>query len=184
MAGIRCPKCNGADLIETDSGEQDVTFEGVTFSVTNLHSLQCPNCNEIVYGGNELQRLKQIKEQYVAQNNPIPGADEVKRIRAELQLSVAQFAALLGVTRQAVYSWEDPNATKLKFGPAALLLSLLALDSAGSTYISLLQMAHNRGQLRDTRSSHSHTVSTVDVARSMLRPPPKGGEFFSSVLSG
>jgi DNA-binding XRE family transcriptional regulator len=84
--------------------------------------------------------------------NQIPSAEDVKRIRERLQVSVSQFASLVGVTRQTVHSWERTDRGGMTFGPAAILARLLDQDRsehADEVYSELLALAKNRGELEN-----------------------------------
>lgn len=182
MQGIRCPMCRQAELLEEVSETRDVEFEGVSLVVQDLHTLRCPDCGETSFAAGELRRLKRLKNEYLERQNQVPKPSEVRAVRTALDLSVSQFAALLGVTRQAVYSWEDDRGIGIKFGPSAILISLLCSEASASVFSTLLAMAHSRGQLNEIAKPSPQNANPQEVRKGVprLRTIPQGGNFFCS----
>jgi DNA-binding transcriptional regulator YiaG len=130
--------------------DYETEFEGVHIKVKDARVSKCTHCGETSYGARELSRWKQLKVAKLAELNQIPSADDVKRVRKSLELSVSDFAALVGVTRQTVHSWERAESGGMPFGPAAILVCLLdakACQEADQVYSRLLSLAKRRGQL-------------------------------------
>lgn len=193
MNGMKCPTCAKGRLEKIVIPEKNVTIEGIALHLTDVHALKCSACGEESFPAAELKRWKQLKNERLSQVNQVPSPDRVKKVRQQLNLSVADFGALMGVTRQAVYAWEDPAKDGMKFGPPALLIALLDGEgTANSTYSQLLELAHARGQLAGLRADAPELPSrglpclaaAIPVAaengRPHLRRPPNGGTWFHS----
>lgn len=177
MSSLPCPSC-GRGVLETRSVEnKEVKLGGVTLIVPNATIRVCTVCGSESYPAKELRQWQLLREQQLAGVGQACNATQIKTLRDQKGLSVAQFASLMGVTRQAAYNWENETSCGMKFGPASLLVALLNIEgSLGTTvFDQLVAFAHERKQLLDIRPSN---VSSIPLTRER----PAGAVFFPMPL--
>jgi len=126
---------------------------GIAFEVPNARFRECPKCGEIAVSGPEIKRWRSALRDHLERIDAIPSSDDIRQLRDEIGCSAADFAAVLGVTRQTVHAWERADQRSLQLGPASLLLSLMLQDIASgrrAIWSRLVGLARERGQqLRD-----------------------------------
>ena len=125
---------------------------GVAVVVKDARVGVCDNCGESIVSAVELRRWREVHRAQLANEGHTPTPAEVRQVREHLGLSVAQFASLLGVTRQAVHAWEKDGGPLMPLGPGALLVGLLnpvSGEVASAVFVALLSAAHDRGQLSE-----------------------------------
>ncbi len=121
---------------------------GVPVRVKDARIAKCNHCGETSVSAKELERWERLQQEQLQQGRQIPSPAEVRRIREWVGFSVADFAALLGVTRQTVYAWEREDTGGMQLGPAALMVKLLAEENAGrisGVTAHLVAAAQDRG---------------------------------------
>ena len=152
MKTIACPSCGKPQMREKVIPAYRTRLGGVSVVVKDARVGVCDNCGESVVSAAELRRWREIHRLQLAQEGHTPTPAEVRKVREHLGLSVAQFASLLGVTRQAVHAWEKEGGPLMPLGPGALLVGMLkpaSGDVASAVYTSLVSAAHDRGQLAE-----------------------------------
>ncbi len=178
MARITCPACGKAKMEIKEIPQLETDFEGVAITVPNALVSECPTCGERSFGAKELRRWKDIKEKTLAEVGAVPDGNDVKTIREQFGLSVAQFADLIAVTRQTVHSWERAAGKPMKLGPAAILVSLLKQAECTkrvNVTSFLSELAHLRGKPVATWPicvSADEPRTTAASARLRPSPPP------------
>lgn len=157
----------------------ETEFEGVAITVPNAQVSECPVCGEATYSAKELRRWKEIKQATLAEADALPNGEEVKKVRGQLGLSVAEFASLIAVTRQTVHSWERASDQPMKLGPAALLVSLLKHEQrrrTGQLAVCLSELASLRGSSITVESPETSEAKPRDEKRTRyLRRKPRDG---------
>lgn len=182
MNRILCPECGNAQLDAITVPNKQVRFEGVTLQVPNAEVLRCPACGDESYSAAELRRWQHLKQERLAQRPQIPSATDVSNLRERLGLSVSDFASLLDVTRQTVYTWENDCKTPSKLGPASLIIKLLATSDEcdSDVFRQLVRFAHERGQLAKVELPNARDEYMTNDRISALRTCPSSGMFFST----
>src|SRR6267142_1441274 len=104
----QCPKCVGGEMELVTQPTYVTQIKGARVEVPNAQFWRCSLCGEKSVSASELRRWESIAHAIVASS--LPSAANVKSIRERLGLSVSDFAAILGVTRQTIYSWERPDS--------------------------------------------------------------------------
>ena len=132
-----CPSCgNGTMSLETIP-EYPARLSDFPFVVTNAQVFRCSSCGDFSINATELKRWRILQRQQL-----------IRQVREELDLSSADLASLLGVTRQAVHNWEHGRR---QGGPALLLVRMLAEELAGNVQgcFSTLCNAASSQRIRD-----------------------------------
>lgn len=117
---------------------------GVPVEVTDAKISKCNSCGETSVNAKELKRWDRLRSE-----GNVPTPAEVKRIRESQDLSVSDFARLVGVTRQTIYAWEREDVAALQLSPASLLVGLMADELNGNingVIQHLVDKAATRGQ--------------------------------------
>jgi len=156
---------------------------GVPVEVDNAQIFRCSECGEISVQAEEMRRWEDLQQSALREASLLPSPAEVKAIRESLSLSVSDFAAMLGVTRQTLHAWERPEGKGLPLGPAALLLKLLQkeLDGHGGKVLDgLVRLAEKRGQRLPIASPDENDSSPASAGTRTraIRERPRGGPAF------
>lgn len=185
MAAFKCPECGQGKMVPAVIPTHETRLGGVPLVVQDARVSRCTHCGEISVPGEELKRWRQIQRQQLASRSQIPRPREVKEIRQTAGLSVADFAALLGVTRQTVHAWERDDSEGVQLGPGALLLKLLAEELSGrlrGCLDGLVSAAAARGQiitLNVSRETEKRHIARTDTSM-RTREAPRGAPTFTS----
>ena len=146
---------------------------GITFNVKDARISTCKSCGEIVITAEELKRWEGLQQADLERRAEIPAPDVVRSTREAFGLSIADFATLLGVTRQTVHSWERKKSKGMTLGPAAILVKSLHAEAVGQLqglFAYLIARVGARGQriraARDSRGLHGGTLRPSAALRS------------------
>jgi DNA-binding transcriptional regulator YiaG len=103
--------------------EYGTKVRGQPFLVREAHVGVCDACGAEHFAAEETARWLQLFEEEQAKRQL--GAEDIKRLREDLQLSMAQFAALAGCTRQSLHNWERVDRKRPQSRMADLMLKLV-----------------------------------------------------------
>lgn len=170
-----------------------VKLRGIPAIIPHARIGKCANCERIQVPAAELRRWEGIQRESLLQSRQIPSHADIRSLRETLQLSVANFASLLGVTRQTAHSWERTDTPGLQVSPTTLLLGLLKTEVTGAfpgVLAALRLAAQKRGQAIPPEEPSaekepprdpplSPTPVSVNPTRA-LRRNPAGSPTFSS----
>jgi putative zinc finger/helix-turn-helix YgiT family protein len=152
-------------------------LKGISFPVKNAEIEKCDACGAELYGAKEIRRWERLFDEYLLESGLILNPKQITSIRNNLGLSVIDFAQLLGVTRQAVYSWERDETKPLSIGPTSLLLSLLLEEQKRNIRgiaDFLVKSAKDRGVEIQTETPN------IPFSKGHLRTIPSGGPSFAT----
>lgn len=158
MSNDKCPNCESGRLIQHVEPRYTTKLKGVPIEVSDAKFWRCDGCGESIVDAKEIRRWEEIAKKSLALQ--LPTASDVRSVRGEY--SVADFASLIGVTRQTVYVWERCG---VPLGPAALVVALLKEENEGrisGIFQSLVEMASGRGVTLSSPSPGG-APSTVSV---------------------
>ncbi len=147
MNAMTCPYCGKRQMVLETVPNHLARLGGIDVHVKQARISKCRNCSRIMVAAEEIKRWRELQRQQLQERGHIPASGELTRIRESLKLSVADLAALLGVTRQAVHAWE--HAGPMPLGPASLILRLLRAELEGrcqGILAELVASARARGQ--------------------------------------
>lgn len=147
-----CPVC-GVGHIATELLENYKTqVAGIDVVIPTAEVLKCDHCKKMMFGPTHLKEWNAALREQLSRGGSIPSPDAVRQIRTHFNMTVAQAAALFGVTRQAVYGWESKSGDALQLGPAAILWRLLDAErnqKLKGVFKTLWQEARARGHALD-----------------------------------
>ena len=187
MTNFKCPCCGIGEMIVEVVRDHHTKIGGVPVQIKDARIAKCSECDETSVSAKELERWERVQLEQLQEGRQVPSPPEVRGIREALGFSVADFAALLGVTRQTVYAWERVDTGGMQLGPAALVVKLLAEESAGripGVIAYLVSAAQDRGHDLEAgptteRVEHLQTQAAQTSAKSRgLRYVPSGSPAF------
>ena len=165
MTAIKCPTCGAGTIRREVLPEYEAKLGGVSFTVTHAEVARCSNCGHVIVTAKELERWREQQKNELQAKGDVLSSDRVSGLRIAMQMSVAEFAALLAVTRQTVHAWE---ARGLSLGPATLLLRLLEEEQSArgmrGVFDRLLSAAKARGQLAHYVRRQTTPAGSADAA--------------------
>lgn len=189
MTGFKCPCCGIGEMVVEVVPDHRTKLGGVPVQVKDARIAKCNHCDETSVSAKELERWERAQQEQLQEGRQVPSPAEVRQIREALGFSVADFAALVGVTRQTVYAWERVDTGGMQLGPAALVIKLLAEENAGripGVRSYLVSAAQGRGHELEAEQTtekfdHLQTQVAQSSAKSRgLRHRAEGGPSFAS----
>lgn len=193
MTQRKCPSCEKGKIRIEIIPEYETKLRGMPFVVKDAKIAKCDICGEELYNAKEIKRWEELLKKTLQAQNLLITPYEVKTLREDMGLSVADFSSIFGVTRQTVYGWESEKTSGVQLGPASLLLGLLGEEKSGSLtgiYDFLFASARNRGQevksyQMETKedSKPSDNKDYAEAARCLVRFRPSVAPGFGPVVS-
>jgi transcriptional regulator with XRE-family HTH domain len=109
MFGYGCEKC-GRGTVEAKRFDRfETRFDGVPFVVENATIGVCDNCGAKHFNANEWKAWREQFWRSQESQGRILSADAFGKLRQSLGFSIADFAKLIGCSRQSLYFWECPS---------------------------------------------------------------------------
>ncbi len=188
MTAFKCPCCGTGEMVVEVVADHRTKLGGVPVRVKDARIAKCNHCGETSVAAKELQRWERAQQEQLQEGRKVPSPAEVREVRGWLGFSVADFAALVGVTRQTVYAWERVDTGGMQLGPAALVVKLLAEESAGRIHrvtAYLVSAALERGHELEVEPAaekveHAHVqVAQANAKSPCLRDRAEGGPSFA-----
>lgn len=130
---MKCPVCGSAELTTTHEAYKYDECGLPNVTLANIEIQRCGNCGEILPAIPRMAELhKAIARAVVEQHAKLSGA-EVRFLRKYLGHSGADFATLIGVSRETVSRWEN-DKEPIGGTPDRLLRVLVVLDKRVQDY--------------------------------------------------
>lgn len=185
MPSFNCPYCGCGTMVLQTIARHETRVAGIPTVVPDAELFRCSSCQRTTVSSKELRRWRAIQRAELRGTQSVPTPAQVRALREDLCLSVADFAALLGVTRQAAHAWERDDSSGMSLGPTALLIQCLREERGGglrSILEFLLTAAVARGRalmLGDApvERTVSHDRKT-SAHKSAIRARPPGAPTF------
>lgn len=102
--GYKCQECGQGTVLEKVIPEYRTKLKGYPLTVENARIGVCDRCGAEHFSPIETMRWKSLLQEKQAASYLQP--DEIRDIRKQSGLSMEQFAAMIGCTRQSLYNWE------------------------------------------------------------------------------
>jgi putative zinc finger/helix-turn-helix YgiT family protein len=103
----------------------------------------CDNCGAEAFDPQETRRWAALFEELSERRGLFLTAEEIRDIRSRLELSIGDFAALVGCTRQTIYNWERADRKSPQLKIADLLLRLVQ-QSMATTEVDVLKFLQSQ----------------------------------------
>lgn len=125
MFGYRCTKCNRGTVKAETVPEFETKFDGIPFVVHNATVGVCDHCGTRNFSAQEWRRWREEFRRSQEAQGLLLSAGAITELRESLGLGIADFAKLIGSSRQPIYSWECPGREVPQSRMADLMLRLV-----------------------------------------------------------
>jgi putative zinc finger/helix-turn-helix YgiT family protein len=125
MFGYNCPECGKGTVRETVVRDFVTAFERIPFVVPEAVIGICDVCGERVYNVAEYERWQALFRRWLDERQQVMSPAGIRALREGLGMNKTDFAALLGVTRQALHYWEKDEREVPQSRSVDLMLRLL-----------------------------------------------------------
>jgi len=122
IEGIKCSTCGKGEINFEVKKEYPTKIGGIAFIVKNARIGTCSNCEEEIVDAKEVEKWENERNRQLIEKDLLFSSEKVIILRYLLDLTIKEFALLLGVTDIAVEGWQQNG---LPLGPTSLLLSML-----------------------------------------------------------
>lgn len=136
-----CQECGRGTVKEKVHPEYRTKVRGQPFLVNDAHVGVCDVCGAEHFAAEETARWHRLFEEEQAQQQLT--AQDIKWLREDLQLSMEQFAALVGCTRQSLHNWERADRKRPQSRMADLMLKLVR-ESQSAGQIDVIEFLRNQ----------------------------------------
>lgn len=102
--GYKCQECGQGTVLEKVIPEYRTKLKGYPLTVENARIGVCNRCGAEHFSPIETMRWKSLLQEKQAASYLQP--HEIRGIRKQIGLSMEQFAAMIGCTRQSLHNWE------------------------------------------------------------------------------
>jgi DNA-binding transcriptional regulator YiaG len=129
-------------------------IKGFPFRVDEALIGVCDHCQAESFAPEETQRWASAFQQALEEHKAFLTPTEIRTLRVSMELSLEDFARLLGCTRQSVMAWEHPERTTPPSRMADLLLRMLQrawADGAIDVITLLVEEAKKWGVMIELR---------------------------------
>ena len=125
MFGYSCPECGKGTVRETVIRDFVTAFERIPFVVPEAVIGVCDACGERVFNVAEYERWQALFRRWLDEQQQVMPPAAIRALREQLGMNKSDFAALLGVTRQALHYWEKDDREVPQSRSVDLMLRLL-----------------------------------------------------------
>lgn len=125
MFDFLCEECGKGTIRRREVRHFATKVRGHQFVVPTAVVGVCDNCGAEAFDPQEVRRWNALFDKDLEQKGLLLGPQEVRTIRENLGLSIADFARLIGSTRQSLYNWEREDRKSPQNGLVDLLIRLI-----------------------------------------------------------
>jgi DNA-binding transcriptional regulator YiaG len=125
MFGYKCDKCGQGVVRANKVRGYDTKIDGIPFSVENAVIGVCDQCGVKYFNARETKRWRDVFFREQLQKGSILTASEISTLREKIGLTAADFARLIGCSRQAMHLWESPDRGAPQSRMANLVIQLV-----------------------------------------------------------
>lgn len=125
MFGYKCEKCKQGVVTASKIRQYDTKIDGIPCSIENAVIGVCDQCGAKYFNARETKSWRNAFFRQQQQKGTILTASGISTLREAMRLSVAEFARLIGCSRQALYLWESPERDAPQNRMADLLIQLV-----------------------------------------------------------
>lgn len=170
MYGFICENCKKGRVKATKVEGYETKVEGVPFRVNHAEVGICDNCGYKYFNAREVRRWR---EEFYRTQSSCGGflkPSEIQSTRELLGLSIADFARLIGCSRQALYNWESEERVAPQSRMADLLIRILrqSYENGAVDAIEFLQRVAIQAGL-DIRACHRTIPITMPSTQAHMR---------------
>lgn len=123
--GFKCSKCGKGIIRPREFTNYTTKIENQLFTVPSAIVGVCEVCDAKYFDPQERCRWIHLFHRYIEAKHVVLNAEEIKKIRSALQLTMEDFAHLIGCTRQSIYNWENRKRKQPQSRMGDLLIKLI-----------------------------------------------------------
>lgn len=120
-----CPECEVGTVETTRVLNYQTKIRGYPFIVDEAFIGVCNRCGAESFAPEELKRWEELFCRRLESQSAFLSPQEITELRANLNLSMEDFARLIGCTRQSISAWEKLQRSSAPSRMADLLMKLL-----------------------------------------------------------
>ena len=121
--GYKCQECGRGTVRSTNFAEYSTKIQGYPLLIRNATIGICDSCGAKHFDAQETLRWKKVAD--AAQHKLVLSPLDIKELQQLVQLSMQQFAVLIGSTRQSLHAWQKQDRTIAQSRMADLMMRLL-----------------------------------------------------------
>lgn len=125
MFGYRCEKCHDGTVKATTLERFETRFDGTPFVVENATVGICDQCGAKYFNASEWKAWRERFWKSQESEGRLLSAGAITQIRKSVSMGIADFARLIGCSRQSLYSWECATRKIPQSRMADLILKLV-----------------------------------------------------------
>jgi len=129
MFNYICEECGKGKVKEKVFYDYQTKIKGYPFVVDKAVIGVCDRCEAKHFNANETKRWEELYNKYLESENILLSPDEIKATRKSLDVSMENFAFLIGCTRQSIHNWEKKDRKIPQSRMADLLIKLVSYSS-------------------------------------------------------
>ena len=171
-SGYACPECGKGAVQATKIQNYRTKIKGYPFVLDEAIIGICDNCGVRHFSARETKRWEELYFRSLEERNAFLKPEEIIEIRNQLDLSMEEFARLIGCTRQSIYNWEKIDRKAQPSRMADLFMKLVR-ESYKSDKVDvitfLLDEAHRLGISIELKRN-IESAWAKDGSRSDARP--------------
>jgi len=174
MFNFNCDECGRGNVRAQVLQKFETKVRGNPFTVPEAVVGICDNCRACYFDPNEVKRWRELYDAHLERSGTLLSATEISAARVELRLSIGDFAALIGSTRQSVYNWERRDRNVPQNRTVDLLIRLVR-DSAESGRVDVIALLLEQARIlgRDIRMSEAPPFPRCRDTRARCRFAPR-----------
>ena len=120
-----CQECGKGNVEARVLSEFETRVRGNPFTIKDAVIGICNKCGARFFDPNETRRWREVYDGSIQSRNVLLSADQIGQIQSSLGVSIADFARLIGATRQSLHIWLRAQRKAPQGRTADLLLKLI-----------------------------------------------------------
>ena len=125
LDGKKCETCNKGRYRTTPTKNYRTKVRGFPVVVPEATLVICDHCGDAYPDRKERQRIEALFDQQFADREALPSGEEIRALREEMGLALADFALFIGTTRNSLADYESGKRTLAASRSTALMLRAL-----------------------------------------------------------
>jgi len=145
MFGYKCQECHRGTVREATRKEFEVKFDRIPFVVPEAVIGECDACGAEHFHGREYKRWRKLFEKQQAKTGGVLSPADIRELRKALGMTMSDFAALIGTTRQSLHHWEKDGREVPQSRMVDLVLRLLE-EGVRHGAVDVVAFLHDRAR--------------------------------------
>lgn len=164
MFNYICEECGKGTVKEKKIENYRTKIKGYPFVIDKAVIGVCDQCKAKHFDANETKRWEELYNKDLELKHISLLPDEIEAVRKSLNLSMEDFAYLIGCTRQSIYNWEKRDREKPQSRMADLLIKLVRLSFEVGKVDVISFLVEEAKKLGITIA----TIKTINLVRNII----------------